>query len=169
MCIMILGMSLSLFTIVHVIISLIGIASGLLVVLGMLSSKRLDSMTAIFLATTVLTSITGFMFPFKGVTPGIVIAILSMIVLLIAILARYRFRLAGYWRAAYVISSVIALYFNTFILVVQLFEKVPAIHDLAPTQSEPPFKIAQAIVLILFIILGYLAVKKFRVAPILAA
>ena len=166
---MILGMSLSLFTTIHVIISLIGIASGLIVLLGMFSSKRLDSMTMIFLVTTVLTSITGFMFPFKGITPGIVIGILSMIALLLAILARYRFHLAGHWRAAYVISAVISLYFNVFVLVVQLFEKVPAIHDLAPTQSEPPFKIAQATLLILFIVLGYLAVKKFRPAPILAA
>ncbi len=166
---MILGMSLSLFTTIHVIISLIGIASGLLVLFGMFSSKRLDSMTMIFLVTTVLTSITGFMFPFKGVTPGIVIGILSMIVLLIAILARYSFHMAGHWRATYVISSVIALYLNVFVLIVQLFEKVPAIHDLAPTQSEPPFKIAQAVVLVLFIVMGYLAVKKFRPAPVLAA
>ena len=149
---MVLGMSLSLFTTIHVIISLIGIASGFIVLIGMFSSKRLDTMTMIFLVTTVLTSITGFMFPFKGVTPGITaIGILSMIALsLLAILARYRFHLAGHWRAAYVISAVvISLYnFNVFVLSRATLRKVPAIHDpRPPLNPEPPFKIAQATLL----------------------
>jgi hypothetical protein len=162
---MILGMSLSAFTTFHVALSLIGIASGLVVVLGMLSSYRLNAVTLLFLITTVLTSLTGFLFPFHGVTPGIVIGILSMVLLVAAILARYSFHMAGHWRAAYVICSVIALWFNVFIFIVQSFEKVPSLHALAPTQTEPPFKLAQLVALVVFIVLGVFAVKKFHPAP----
>ncbi len=163
---MILGMSLALFTRLHVIISLIGIASGFLVVFGMFAARRLNAMTALFLITTALTSITGFLFPNSTVTPGIILGVLSSIALLIAILARYAFHLAGRWRTTYVITAVISLYFNVFVLIAQLFEHVPAIHALAPTASEPPFKIAQAVNLVLFIVLGYFAVKKFRIEPL---
>src|SRR5215467_3457436 len=121
---MVFGMSLETYTLIHVIISLIGIVSGLIVLFGMLSNKRLDGMTAIFLITTVLTSITGLGFPFKGVTPGIIVAILSLVVLALAIPARYVFHMSGKWRSIYVITAVIALYFNCFVLVVQTFQKV---------------------------------------------
>ena len=162
----VLGMPLPTFTTLHVAISLIAIASGLIVVLGMLVAKPLNALTAIFLGTTVLTSLTGFLFPFKGVTPGIILGILSMVVLLGAIVARYALHLAGPWRWIYVVCSVLALWFNVFVFIVQSFEKVPALHALAPTQSEPPFFIAQLGALILFIILGILAVKKFHPTPV---
>lgn len=161
---MILGMSLATFTQFHVALSLIGILSGLVAVLGMLGSRQLNSVTALFLITTILTSLTGFLFPFHGVTPGIVIGILSLIVLLLAILARYAFHYAGGWRATYVITSVIAIWFNVFIFIVQSFEKVPSLNALAPTQTETPFKVTQLVVLIAFIVLGIRAVRKFHPA-----
>jgi hypothetical protein len=162
---MILGMSLSTFTAFHVALSLIGILSGLVVVLGMLASYPLKTLTALFLITTVLTSLTGFLFPFHGVTPGIVVGILSLIALLGVILARYTFHLAGGWRATYVVCSVVALWFNVFVLIVQSFEKVPALHALAPTQAASPFKLTQIVVLFVFIVLGARAVTKFHLPP----
>ena len=159
---MIFGMNLHTYTQLHVLISLIGISSGLIVLYGMLSNKRLDSWTGLFLATTLLTSVTGFGFPFTGVTPAINLGIISMVALAIAYLARYVRHLAGGWRVTYVISAAIALYLNVFVLVVQLFEKVPAIKALAPTQKEPPFAIAQIAVLVLFIGLTILAVRRFH-------
>src|SRR3954463_293436 len=140
---MVLGMSLATYTLIHVIISLVAIASGLVVFLGMIGNKRMDALTALFLATTVLTSVTGFFFPFEHVTPGIVIGILSLVVLAIAIPARYAKHMAGGWRKAYILTSAVALLFNWFVLVVQSFLKVPARHAPAPTQKEPPFAIAQ--------------------------
>src|SRR4051794_20255295 len=133
---MVLGMSTSTFTLLHVLLSVVGIATGLVVVFGLLSRKTLDGWTAVFLVTTVLTSITGFFFPNSHITPGIVIGILSLVVLAPAILARYVFHLGGAWRPVYIIGAVVALYFNSFVAVVQSFEKVPALKALAPTQSE---------------------------------
>jgi hypothetical protein len=159
---MVFGMSLATYTLIHVIISLIGIGSGLIVLFGMFGGKRLDGMTALFLATTVLTSLTGYGFPFEHVTPGIILGILSLVVLAIAVTARYSFRMAGKWRAIYVVTAVIALYFNCFVLIAQSFQKVPALHALAPKGNEPPFAIAQGILLVLFLVAGTLAVKKFR-------
>jgi hypothetical protein len=150
------------FTLVHVAISLVGILSGLVVAYGLLTAKRLDGWTALFLVTTVATSVTGFFFPFNGVTPGIVLGILSLVVLAIAIYARYSRQLAGGWRRTYVISSIIALYFNVFVLVAQLFQKVPALHALAPTQKEPPFAVSQLVVMALFIAVGIASAKRFR-------
>jgi hypothetical protein len=161
---MVFGMSLATYTLIHVIISLIGIASGLIVLFGMFSSKRLDRITALFLATTALTSLTGFGFPFEHVTPGIILGILSLLVLAISIPARYSFHMADKWRAIYVITAVIALYFNCFVLIAQSFLKIPALHALAPKGNEPPFAIAQGILLVLFIVAGTLAVKKFHPA-----
>jgi hypothetical protein len=148
-------MLLTAFTIFHVILSLIGIATGLSVLYGFLTSRS-SAVTTIFLWSTVATSVTGFFFPFHGLTPGIVLGVLSLIVLALAIRARNR------WRKTYVISAMIALYFNVFVLIVQLFEKVPALTALAPTQSEPPFQIAQGIVLIAFIVLTIRAVMKYH-------
>ena len=162
---MVLGMSLSTFTAVHVIISLIGILSGLIVMVGMLSAKRMNGMTALFLLTTVLTSVTGFGFPFTHLLPSHKVAIISLVALAIAILARYSFHMAGNWRWIYVATAMIALYLNVFVLVVQSFEKVPALRALAPTQSEPPFLAAQLVVLALFIVLTIFAVKKFHPDP----
>jgi len=159
---MMLGMSLSTFTTVHVIISLVGIGAGLIVLFGMLSSKRLDGLTALFLLMTVLTSVTGFMFPFTHLTPGHKVGFISLVVLLIAILARYSFHMVGKWRWIYVVTAIIAEYLNVFVLVVQSFEKVPALHAMAPTGSEPPFLIAQLVVMAIFIVLTIFAVKKFH-------
>ena len=150
------------FTLVHVLISLIGIATGLVVLFGMIRSQRLDSWTAVFLATTVATSVTGFLFPFNGVTPGIIVGILSIAVLAPAIYGRYSKGMQGGWRKVYTIGSVIALYFNVFVLIVQSFQKVPVLNALAPTGTEPPFAVAQGITLVAFVVLGTMAVKRFR-------
>lgn len=161
---MILGMSTATYTLFHVVISLIGIGSGLVVMNGFLRSRRMDGITAIFLASTILTSLTGFAFPNEHITPGIVVGILSMIVLTIAIVARYGLHMRAAWRSIYVITAAIALYFNCFVLVVQLFEKVPALRALAPTQKEPPFAIAQLIVMAIFVVWTIFAVKRFHPA-----
>jgi len=166
---MILGMTLSTFTLVHVVISLIGIGSGLLVMYGLLIGKRLDGATAIFLASTVATSVTGFGFPFDHLLPSHKVGILSLLVLAVAIIARYVFHLAAPWQGIYVVSAVVALYLNVFVLVVQLFEKVPALRAMAPTQKEPPFLVAQLVILALFVALTIIAAKRFRMAPVSAA
>jgi hypothetical protein len=166
---MVLGMSLSTFTFVHVLISLAGIGSGLLVVYGLLLGKRFDGATAIFLVTTVLTSLTGFLFPFEHLLPSHILGVISLVALAIAIVARYVRHMTGAWRPTYVVCAVLALYFNVFVLVVQTFEKVPAAHALAPTQKEPPFAVVQLLVLVIFAVLGIFAVKKFRAEPAAAA
>jgi len=161
---MILGMSTATYTFLHVLISVIGIGSGLAVMLGFLKGKRLDGITAIFLVTTVLTSVTGFGFPFTHLLPSHKVGIISLVVLAIAILARYALHMAGPWRRIYVISASIALYLNVFVLVAQAFLKAPSLHALAPTGSEPPFLIAQVIVMAIFVVLTIFAAKKFRSA-----
>jgi hypothetical protein len=163
---MILGMTTSTFTLVHVVISLISIGSGLIVSYGLLVGKRLDAGTALFLTTTVATSVTGFFFPFDHLLPSHKVGILSLMVLAVAILARYAFHLAGVWRRIYVISAVVALYFNVFVLIVQLFQKVPALKALAPKGSEPPFLLAQLFILMLFAVLGAATTIRFRKEPI---
>jgi hypothetical protein len=150
---------------IHVIISLIAILSGLVVLFGLLAKKRSDGWTALFLTTTVLTSATGFFFPFHGITPAIVLGVISFAVLALAIFARYARDLAGSWRKTYVISAVLALYFNVFVLIVQAFQKVPALKAIAPTQNDPPFKIVQLVALLVFIIAGVVATIRFRVEP----
>jgi hypothetical protein len=159
---MILGMSISAFTLLHVIISLVAIASGLVAILGLIGDKLYRGLTAIFLVTTVLTSVTGFLFPYKGVTPGIILGILSMIVLLLAIVALYGNKLAGAWRGTYVISATLALWFNVFVLFAQSFGKIPALKAIAPTQASPIFGITQLAVMVVFIFIGVRAFKGFR-------
>jgi len=158
-------MILTIFTAFHVILSLIGIGSGFVVVLGLLNSRRLDGWTTVFLSTTVLTSVTGFFFPVHQFLPSHGVGIVSLIVLAMAIRALYRHRLAGGWARTYVIASVIALYLNVFVLIVQLFRRVPALKAIAPTQSEPPFQFAQLAALLLFIGLGIRASMKFHGEP----
>ena len=153
------------YTIIHTLISLIGILTGLIVLVGLLAGKRLDGWTKWFLITTVLTSVTGFFFPFHGFTPAIALGIMSLSVLAVAIFARYPRQLAGHWRWIYVVTAVIALYFNVFVLVVQTFEKIPALHAMAPTQTEPPFKLTQLVVLAIFVLLGIIAAIRFRPTP----
>jgi hypothetical protein len=155
------------FTTLHVIISLIGIVSGLVLLYGLITARRMPAVTAVFLATTVLTSLTGFGFRRDHIFPGHVLGVLSLILLAVAITALYRFRLAGRWRTAYVASAVAALYFNVFVLVVQLFLKVPALHALAPsapTGFDPPFATAQGAVLAAFVLAGVVAARKFHPA-----
>lgn len=163
---MVLGISLQTFTMIHVLISLAGIASGLVVMYGFLTNKRLNAWTAVFLATTTLTSVTGFLFPFKGVTPAIKLGVISLAVLAVTAVSRYSMHLA--WRKTYVITACAALYFNVFVLGVQSFEKVPALKAIAPTQKEPPFAIAQIALLAIFVVLTVFAVKRFRVAAMTA-
>jgi len=159
-------MILTAFTIFHVLISLVAIGSGLAVVAGLFASKQSKGSTTLFWTTAVATTVTGFLFPFHGFTPAIGLGIVSTFVLAIGLAAFYRFGLAGSWRRTYAITAVIALYLNMFVLVVQLFEKVPALRELAPTQSEPPFQITQLVVLLVFAVLGVQAARKFRVEPV---
>jgi hypothetical protein len=131
----------------------------------MLGSKRLPGWTALFLATTVLTSVTGFLFPFERLLPSHVFGIISLVVLAIALFALYGRHLAGSWRWIYVVGAAVALYLNSFVGVFQAFLKIPAVHALAPTQAEPPFAVAQGTVLLAFIVLTVLAVRAFRPQP----
>jgi hypothetical protein len=161
---MTLGLSLSAFTTLHVAVSLIGIASGFIALWGMLASRRLDGWTALFLATTILTSVTGFMFPFNGLLPSHVVGAISLVLLAVALLALYAFRLSGAWRGIYVAAALAALYLNVFVGVVQAFRKLAFLQPLAPTQSEPPFAAAQLAVLVIFLAVGFLAVRRFHPA-----
>jgi hypothetical protein len=155
-------MLLSAFTAFHVALSLIGIGAGFFVLYGLLTSKRSDGWNSLFLISTAATTITGFLFPFTGFLPSHAVGVLSLAVLTIAIIARYRRSLAGSWRWIYVVTAMLALYFNVFVLIVQLFEKVPSLVLMAPTQSEPPFVATQLTVLVLFVILSAVAVVRFR-------
>jgi len=159
---MMLGLSLSTYTIIHVVISLIAIVAGFVTVFGMLTGDRMARWTAIFLVTTILTSVTGFGFPLDHFLPSHAVGAISLVFLAMALFAIYVEHLAGTWRWIYVVSAIIALWFNVFVLIVQSFMKIPALKALAPTQSEPPFQIAQGAALVLFVVLAILAVRKFR-------
>ena len=162
---MILGVPTSTFTLVHVVLSLIGIVSGFIVLFGMFGAKRLDGWTALFLLTTILTSVTGFLFPATSFTPAQGVGIVSLVVLAVALLGLYIFRLAGSWRWIYVTGAVAALYLNVFVAVAQAFQKLPFLQPLAPTQSEPPFIVTEVIVMAIFFVLGFVALKRFHPAP----
>jgi hypothetical protein len=159
-----LGLSLATFTLVHVIISLIGIAAGIIVMFGLLGSRRTPGMTAIFLLFTILTSATGFLFPFEGLKPSYIVGALSLVLLAIACLALYGMKLSGAWRWIYVVTAMVSLYLNIFVLVIQGFLKVPALHALAP--GEPPggpvFAVVQGLVLVFFALVIIGAVRRFR-------
>ena len=157
---MILG--LPMFVFIHVLISLLGIGYGFVILAGFLGDKRLDGSNAFFLVTTILTSVTGFFLPAHTILPSHILGVVSLIALAIACVARYSKKMQGGWRKTYVISAMISFYFNVFVLVAQSFLKVPSLHALAPNGSEPPFAVAQSIVLIAFIVFTILAVKKFR-------
>ncbi len=159
---MILGMSLSAFTLLHVVISLVAIVAGVVVVAAMLGSRKVSGSTALFLATTVLTSVTGYFFPADRVLPSHIVGAISLVVLALAILALYGFRLARSWRWIYVVSAVVALYLNVFVLVAQAFQKISVLNALAPTQSEPAFIVSQSVVLIVFVALGIGAIRSFH-------
>ena len=159
---------LALFTIFHTAISIVAMVLGLFMVYGLLTGKRMESVTLWSLGMLAATTITGFLFPIHGFTPALGTGIVSMVLLALAILARYRFHLAGGWRASFVVSAIAALYLDWFVFVVQAFVKIPPLHALAPTGTEPPFAIAQAVVLLSFVVVGYLAVKRFRPGVVLS-
>ena len=152
-------------TLFHVVISLVGIATGFVVMYGLLTSQPLPRWTLVFLITTIATSVTGFIvFPFTKFLPSHAVGILSLLILPFAVLAVYRYRLAGKWRWIYVITALVAQWLNVFVLVAQSFNKIPALRSLAPTQSEPPFAIAEGVVFVAFLVIGVLSVKRFRPA-----
>lgn len=157
-----LGLSFSTFTALHVVISLIGIATGLAVLWGMLTGRHLGGLTAAFLVTTVLTSATGFMFPFNQLQPSHIVGLISLVLLTVALVALYGKQLSGTWRPVYVVTAVTALYLNVFVGVVQAFQKLGVLRALAPTQAEAPFVAAQVVVLALFGYLGFLAVTRYH-------
>jgi hypothetical protein len=169
---MILGMSLATFVLVHVVISLVGVASGLVVMFGLLGSNRMSGLTALFLVTTILTSATGFLIPplvSEKLLPSHIIGLLSLVLLAIACFALYVQKLSGAWRWVYVLTALISLYLNVFVLVIQSFLKIPALHALAPSvpPSEPPFAIVQGIVLVFFAIVIIGAIRRFRPPAVL--
>jgi hypothetical protein len=161
---MIIGLSVPAFTQLHVIISLIGILTGLIAILGLCAGRLLRGWTGLFLLTTVLTSVTGFMFPFTSFGPPEIVGVISLIALAIAISALYFYKLTGPWRWIYVVMAVLSEYLNVFVGVVQSFQKIPLLHPLAPTGSEPPFIVAQVIVMAIFVVLAIIAIRRFRPA-----
>jgi hypothetical protein len=156
-------MNLATYTFVHVALSLVGIGAGFVVMFGLFTGKRLDGWTLLFLVTTVATSVTGFGFPFEHFLPSHGVGVISLLVLTVAILARYTFHLAGAWRWLYVVGAVVALYLNVFVGIVQAFQKVPALKAIAPTQSELPFLLSQLVVMALFVMLAIVAAIRFRI------
>ena len=158
-------MILHIYTIIHTLLSLVAIFTGFAVLFGLLAGNRLDGWTKWFLITAVATTVTGFFFPFQGITPAIKLGIISLVVLVVTIYARYAKHLAGAWRWIYAAGAVLALYFNVFVGIVQSFEKISALHAMAPTQTEQPFKLTQLSVLGLFVVLGFVAAIRFRPAP----
>ncbi|HEY1725566.1 MAG TPA: hypothetical protein VGF89_09090 [Steroidobacteraceae bacterium] len=159
---MILGLSVPTFTLLHVLLSVVGLISGLIVMIGMWSAHRLEGWTALFLTSTVLTSVTGFLFHSARFGPPHVVGLISLVLLVLAILARYSYHLSGGWRWIYVVCALLALYFNVFVAVVQAFQKLPLLQPLAPTGSEPPFTIAQGLVLLAFALFTVIALKRFH-------
>jgi hypothetical protein len=160
---------LAVFTAFHVLLSLVGIAAGFVAIFGLIGGRWLNFWMSTFLWTTILTSVTGFLFPFKGMTPGIILGIISLTVLALSLYALYGRKMAGGWRTTFVVTAVLAEYLNFFVLIAQSFMKVPALHALAPTGSEGPFKVAQLTALILLVVLGFLASRNFRHAELRAA
>jgi hypothetical protein len=167
---MILGMSLATLTTVHVIISLIGIVAGIIVMFGLLGSNKMPGLTAIFLLFTILTSATGFLFPFEKLLPSHMIGILSLVLLAIACIALYGMKLSGAWRWIYAVTALLSLYFNVFVLVIQSFIKIPALTALAPGNppSGPVFAVVQGIVLVFFVLMIIGATRRFRPTPTFA-
>jgi hypothetical protein len=159
---MILGMSTAAFTLLHVVISLIGIATGVVVVYGLLNNRELRGWTAWFLATTVLTSATGFLFHSNSIGAPHIVGVLSLILLGAALYALYGPELKGRWRSVFIVTAVAALYFNVLVSIVQAFQKLPFLHEVAPTGKELPIGVAQLVVLMAFVAIGIRAVRRFR-------
>ncbi len=160
---MILGLSVHTFTIIHVLISLVGIVAGVIVAFAMVQDKSVPGWTALALLALVLTSVTGFFFHNTTFTPAQGVGIISLVVLAVAVIALYFLHLTGIWRWLYVIAAMIAIYLNCFVGVIQSFQKIGFLHALAPTQStEPAFVVSQLVLLTIFVVLGFLALKKFH-------
>ena len=162
---MILGMPAELFTKLHVAVSLIGLVAGLVAVLAMVGGRQARGVTALFLAATLLTSVTGFLFPLRSIGPPHMVGVLSLVALAAAFWGLYRRRLVGPWRLIYIVSATAALWFNAFVAVVQAFQRVPVLALMAPRGNEPPFLVAQAAVLALCAMLGLAAARNFKPAP----
>lgn len=158
---MTLGLEITTFTLLHVLVSLVGLVAGLVVVGALISGRHLGGWTATFLVTTVLTNISGFGFPVPRFLPSHWVGVVSLLILPVVFLALYGKRLAGRWRTIYVVGAVAALYLNAFVLVAQLFQHTPALRALAPTQRELPFAVTQLIVLAMFVVLGRAALAGF--------
>jgi hypothetical protein len=158
------GIPTHLFLQIHVALSLVGLVAGLIVLYGLLKGRGYGGWTALFLVTTILTSVTGFPLPPFGFDPPRMVGILSLVLLVVAVAGYYLFHLAGAWRWIYVVTAMAALYLDAFVGVIQAFAKIPSLHELAPTQSEPPFVVAQVAVLAFFVILGFVAARKFHPA-----
>ena len=148
----------------HVAVSVLAIVTGLVLVAGLLSARLPAGLTAVFLVTSAATSLTGYLFHRSQVLPSHIVGAIALLVLAVTALALYRHQLRGGWRVVGVWGLVLSLYFNVFVLVAQAFLKVPSLHALAPHGSEPPFAIAQAVVLLLFAIAGVAAMRRFRPA-----
>lgn len=161
---MVLGMSLATFTLVHVLLSLVGIVAGLIVLIGLLGSNRMPGWTALFLFTTILTSVTGFFFPVTALLPSHIIGILSLVLLAVAVFALYGQKLSGAWRWIYVVTAMLSLYLNVFVLIIQSFLKIGPLHALAPSvpPAEPPFLVVQGVVLLFFVVATIGAIRRFR-------
>jgi hypothetical protein len=159
---MILGMSVEAFTTLHVIISLVAIAAGLVVLVAMAGNRHLGAMTGVFLLTTILTSVTGFFFPLKAIGPPHIFGVISLVALAVSLFALYARKLAGVWRPAYIVTALLSLYLNCVVLVVQVFQKIPFLNAFAPTGSEPAFMAAQGVTLLVIGYLGFLAVRRYR-------
>jgi hypothetical protein len=159
---MILGMSVANFTVLHVVISMIAIFAGFIVVGGMFSNTALAGWTAFFLFMTILTNVTGFLFPIGGFTPALAVGTLSTLLLVVALISLYARKLTGSWRTIYVVTAMIGLYLNVFVLIAQSFQKVTFLQAYAPTGSEPPFLIAQVTTLIVFVLLGWMALRRYH-------
>ncbi len=159
---MVLGMSLAAFTTLHVLISIAALLLGIAFVVTLLQGKEVPSVTGLFLLFTIATSATGFLFPADTLLPSHITGIISLVVLAAASVARFTFRLAGHWRLIFIVTAIMSFYLNAFVFVVQAFLKVPNLHDLAPTGAEPPFAAAQGVVLVAFVGLGFLAVRRFH-------
>jgi len=158
---MIIGMSVSAFTLLHVILSLLGIFFGFVALAELIANKSTSSISAAFLGFTIATSVTGFLFP-GPLDPARIVGVISLVALGVALVARYGRHLARRWRLVYVVTAVLAQYLNVFVGVVQAFQKIPALHARAPTGSEPPFVVVQAVVLLAFVVLGFAAARRFR-------
>ncbi len=147
---------------IHVVISLVAIISGIVVAYGFLMADRHNRSTLVYMLMTALTSLTGFLFPFHGVTPAIIVGIICLLIFIPTALARYTFHLAGIWRAVFVIGALVLLFFNCLVLIIQSFQKIPALNVLAPTGNEPPILVAQVALLVACVLIGYFSIRRFH-------